>query len=85
MGDRRLVCPKCGCVLWLKTCPNCVGEVEDYCQPSRTDTLWRRCFCEVYETAKRTGATTVKFSDVDALVMKKANLGIDKLLKFLND
>ena len=48
------------------------------------DSLWRRCFVEESERCKALGKDSVKFSDVDAIVLKKSKRGVQDLLEFLS-
>ena len=45
--------------------------------------LWDRCFWEVFGIMKKRGATEIKFTDVDALVLQKSTMDIKDLIEYL--
>ena len=47
------------------------------------DSLWMRCFWEVYEQSKKAGETEIKFPDVDDLVLKRSRMTIKDLVNYL--
>jgi hypothetical protein len=47
------------------------------------DTLWQRCFWEVADKCKKTGAKTIEFEDVDRVVLEKSKMTIPDFLEWL--
>jgi len=45
--------------------------------------LWDACFWEVFRAMKESGATEIKFDDVDQLALRKSQMEIKDLLKYL--
>ena len=45
------------------------------------DSVWMRCFWEVYGDTKITGGTTINFDEVDARVLSYSRMPIDEFSK----
>ena len=78
----RKVINQCRCMDENKTvlyelCENCMEKspVED--------TVWMRCFFEVFEKCSKADESQVQFSEVDELVLEKSKLTVKDFAKWL--
>ena len=47
------------------------------------ESVWLRCFWEIYEAAKRDGKQMIEFADVDKLVLERCRLPLKEFVAWL--